>query len=432
MATPMTAAQWRSQAKKFNQPFVEKASFKDPLSGRDNETGLYFGPVYGGVFHHVGSDASDAVLDDLIGRGRSDLSGPLANTGCRDDGVLEFFTVGRANHAGKGDADVYRAVRTENYGDYPPKPNRDEIDGNDCLYGLENYYSGSKPPTAKSYRATVNWGAMICDFHDWTAKSLIGHKEWTYRKIDPGKIDMAKYRRDVDARIAEVNRALSPYDNDNIVKIMSWNAGQQSEAAILQQLREVLPKATPDIFCGQEFYRVDDFLSIPSYNFRYQVHAPCPEYPKYISEHPANMIVTRNTGVVKDKDAFEMDTPWRGPNLGLWHSPRIHRDVTYNTGSENIRVLDFHGLAVKTGREESLQAAEDWLREMKQLGPAVIVGDFNAKAPEVYEKIAKSNGATVDGAGIDLAVYVNMDKVRGENLGLHGSDHPMKMWTFRF
>lgn len=433
MARPMTVAQMRSQLKKFNQPFVEKSDFARSTSGRDDETGLDFGPVYGTLNHHTGSDAPDRNNSSLIDNGRSDLPGPLANAGCRDDGVLELFTMGRANHAGKGDFDVYRAIRTEDYRNYPPKPNRDEVDGNDCLYGLEIYYSGSKPPTAKAYRAAVNWNAAICDFHDWTAKSAIAHREWTYRKPDPANIDMAKFRDDIDARIAEVNRSLSEADDD-IVKIMSWNCGPQSEAAVLAELRSLLPKYTPDIFCGQEFYRIDDDINVPTYNFRYQYHGPCPEYPNYISEHPANIIVTRNTGVVKVKAALEMNTPWKGPKMGLWHSPRLHRQVTYNTGETNIRTLDFHGVYPKgEARAESLDFAKTWLGEMSKLGPAAIVGDFNAGHDEVYDKIAKPNGAIVDGGGVDLIVYKNMTKVKGENFGLHGSDdHNVKMWTMRF
>jgi hypothetical protein len=436
MAKPMTVAQWRKQLKKFGQKFVEKPGFTDPRSGRDHETGLFFGPVYGGLIHHTGSDGPDRNNSSLIQHGRSDLPGPLAHSGCRDDGVIELFSTGRVNHAGRGDADVYRAVRTENYGATPPKPNRDEIDGNDCLYGLEIYYSGSKPPTKAAYAAAVNWSAAICDFHDWTAKSFIGHGEWSYRKWDPGNINTAKFREDVYRRIAEVNKKIAVkndgYDTDRIVKIMSWNCGHQTEKKVMEEVRWALRTHTPDIFMGQEFYDEDDYLNVPSYNFRYQYHGPCPEYPKYVSEHPANMVVCRNTGVVKATHALEMLTPWKGPNMGIWHSPRLHRGVTFNTGNVNIRGLNFHGLAVKTGREESLEAARDYLEQMSQLGPAFVVGDFNADRAEVKRKIADPVGATVDGGGIDLLVYKNMTKVKGQNFSKHGSDHDMKMWTMKF
>lgn len=209
---PMTRAQWIAQAKKFDQKYREKATFKDPDSGRDDETGLQFGPVHGGMVHHTAGpddkphNADDVADSRVVNQGRTGLPGPLANTGCTDDGVLEFHTVGRANHAGKGDRDVFNAIINESYGSTPPAPNLDSVDGNDPFYGLEMYYTGLKPPTDDAYRAAVNWGAMICDFHDWKAKSLIAHKEWTRRKVDPYGFGMAKYRYDVDRRVAAVNR----------------------------------------------------------------------------------------------------------------------------------------------------------------------------------------------------------------------------------
>lgn len=211
MAKPMTAAQWRAQLKKFGQKYRELPTFRNPESGRSSETGKEFGPVNGGLIHHTAgpddkpNNADDAADSRVINQGRAGLPGPLAHAGATDDGVIELHTTDRANHAGNGDRDVYNAVVSEDYGDYPPRPDRDEVDGNDCLYGLEAYYTGTKPPKAAQYRAMVNWAAAFCDFHGWSPKSAIGHKEWTRRKIDPYGVDMAKFRRDVAARIRAVN-----------------------------------------------------------------------------------------------------------------------------------------------------------------------------------------------------------------------------------
>lgn len=206
--TPMTADQWRHQLKKFDVPFREIGNWDDPRSGRGDETGLQYGPVYGAGIHHTGNDGLDSMNRDLIRKGRSDLSGPLAQSGLNDDGVIDMITVGRANHFGGGDPDVLMAVRTENYKDYPPHTDKHQgepgaVDGNDHFYGLETYYW--KTLTKVQYRSMVGWAACICDFHQWTAKSVIGHKEWSDWKPDPNLIDMKVFRRDVDDRIDAVN-----------------------------------------------------------------------------------------------------------------------------------------------------------------------------------------------------------------------------------
>lgn len=204
--TPMTPAQWRSQLKKFDVPFREIGDFANPDSGRDDETGLKFGPVFGGVQHHTGNDAADIVNRDLINNGRSDLPGPLAQAGLNDDGVIDLFTAGRANHAGGGDPQVLAAVKAESYGDYPPHTDKHQgetgaVDGNDCFYGLEAYYYTTL--TKAMYKSMVGFWAAVCDFHGWSAKSVIGHKEWSDWKPDPNLIDMKVFRRDIDARLAK-------------------------------------------------------------------------------------------------------------------------------------------------------------------------------------------------------------------------------------
>jgi hypothetical protein len=202
MSKPMTGDQWREQLTKFNVPFVEVPGFDSPTSGRDDETGLIFGPVFGFMIHHTGSDGNDSINRNLIINGRSDLPGPLAQCGLNDNGVIDLITVGRANHAGGGDPDVLEAVKSELYNGYPPDTDKHQgesgaVDGNDAFYGLEVYYSGGARPTRKAYRSMVRWGAAICDFHGWSAKSGIGHREWSDYKIDPGNIDMKVYRADV-------------------------------------------------------------------------------------------------------------------------------------------------------------------------------------------------------------------------------------------
>jgi hypothetical protein len=243
VATPMTPAQWRAQLAKFDVPFREIPDWDNPQSGRDQETGLRFGPVYGGVMHHTGNDLSDAINRKVILEGRSDLPGRLAHAGLADDGFIEMMTCWRANHAGGGDPDVLAAVKAESYGDYPPHTDKHQgepgaVDGNDSLYGLETYYW--KTLTPKQYKSAVGFFAAICDHHGWTAKSIIGHKEWSDWKPDPNLIDMKVFRRDIDARIdavdtKQVAEPVGPkYITPNITKAIAANIAYDKALSRIQ------------------------------------------------------------------------------------------------------------------------------------------------------------------------------------------------------
>ena len=67
----------------------------------------------------------------------------------------------------------------------------------------ETFYSGLEPPTEAARRSLVLLAASICDHHGWSARSVIGHKEWSDHKIDPGRLDMVKLRTAVARRLDE-------------------------------------------------------------------------------------------------------------------------------------------------------------------------------------------------------------------------------------
>lgn len=51
--------------------------------------------------------------------------------------------------------------------------------------------------TRKVRTSAVHLAAALCDFHGWGSRSVIGHKEWSDWKSDPGSEDMALFRADV-------------------------------------------------------------------------------------------------------------------------------------------------------------------------------------------------------------------------------------------
>ncbi|MFD3573840.1 N-acetylmuramoyl-L-alanine amidase [Streptomyces sp. NPDC058644] len=212
MATPMTPAQLLAQLRKWGVKYAEYSNWK--THNRHAATGKTFGPVNGFMVHHTGSDSKDQRA--LLRNGVAGLPGPLSHFGLAQDGTVHLIGWGRANHAGLGDPDVLAAVRSESYGDRPPADNQATVDGNDCFYGVEIWYSGSHPMTSAQYTALRKLSAAICDFHDWSAKSVIGHGEWgSPGKWDPGHkpgqmMDMAKVRKDIAATLSGQTDKPSP------------------------------------------------------------------------------------------------------------------------------------------------------------------------------------------------------------------------------
>ncbi len=205
MATPLTPDQMLAALRKWGVRFNEISGWR--TRGRNYVGHGAWGPVIGCIVHHTGDDAPDDADLRVVRDGRSDLPGPLAQFGARDDGSIDLIASGRSNHAGTGDPGVYAAVKAQSYGDYPPATHFHEgstggTDGNTCFYGCETYYSGVDAPTQVQYRAVVLLYAAICDAHGWSAKAVIGHKEWSNYKSDPAKVDMRDMRADVGRALA--------------------------------------------------------------------------------------------------------------------------------------------------------------------------------------------------------------------------------------
>jgi hypothetical protein len=202
LARPMTAAEWVAAMRKWGvqlRLFPGYATRTRPGKNSDKR---------GLVIHHTGSDAQSESYDDWLfteGRASEGIPAPLANATIDFDGDFHLGAIGRANHAGKGSSATLTKVSNESYDGYADEinPGSDAIDGNASYYGFEVKFDGGQPMTDKQYRTAVLAAAAICDFHGWSALSVIGHREHTRRKDDPGHTSMAKFRRDVrDALLA--------------------------------------------------------------------------------------------------------------------------------------------------------------------------------------------------------------------------------------
>jgi hypothetical protein len=197
MATPMTADQFLAALKAEGVHILEHAGWK--THNRAGHGG--WGPMNGVVIHHTGGTApSDG---SLVWAGRSDLPGPLAHGYLDKTGLVTMTANGRANHAGGGSPAVLAAVVAEAAtlpATHYHEGSSGAADGNAHFYGLEisNLGNGADPYPQEQYNAAVRWAAAICRFHGWSAKSVIGHKEWSDWKSDPS-FNMNRFRAAVAA-----------------------------------------------------------------------------------------------------------------------------------------------------------------------------------------------------------------------------------------
>ncbi|WP_385618503.1 N-acetylmuramoyl-L-alanine amidase [Streptomyces sp. P8-A8] len=201
MANPLTAAAVLAALRAEGVRVVEVGNWRT----RNRNSKGAWGPLNGSIVHHTVTKGTDATVR-IVRDGYADLPGPLCHGMIAKDGQVHMVGWGRTNHAGGGDPKVLEQVIGESYGTAPSKPargNSNGVDGNARYYGweCENLGDGKDPWPATQYDAIVRVQAALCRAHGWTAKSVIGHREWSSDKVDPRGIDMAKLRADVAERL---------------------------------------------------------------------------------------------------------------------------------------------------------------------------------------------------------------------------------------
>jgi hypothetical protein len=197
MAEPLSADALVSALRAEGVAVVEHAGWR---TNNRNHKGRW-GPVNGVIIHHTVTTGTDSTVN-LCFNGHSSLPGPLCHGVIAKDGTVHLVGHGRANHAGTGDPDVLAAVRAERS---LPAPDQRTTDGNAHFYGFEcvNLGDGKDPWPAAQLEAIVRASAALCRAHGWSARSVIGHKEWTSAKIDPRGFAMSDLRARVAARLTK-------------------------------------------------------------------------------------------------------------------------------------------------------------------------------------------------------------------------------------
>jgi len=145
---------------------------------------------FGIVVHHTASNRN-ADPDNVVAmcvRGVNKVPGPLYNYLIKRDGTIVKLTAEnvKANHAGRGLQSVLTRMQQNNpvIGD-ATSPGK--ISANSRLIGISiiNDGLGEDIPEAQM-DALVDLCAFLCEGFQWNPlNTVIGHKEWTSRKVDP-------------------------------------------------------------------------------------------------------------------------------------------------------------------------------------------------------------------------------------------------------
>lgn len=182
-----------------------------------------FWEPFGVLWHHTGTASppkpGQPVSLHVCQHGRADLPGPLCQWLIGGDGQWWWVTDGRANHAGRGDLDVWHwVIGGANRPPNPPQPddNHDTLDGNAHLIGVE--VEGTGDWSAEVYHSVLIGTQTLLSYYQQPRDTLLAHKEWTARKPDPRNIDMPMSREWLRAQAP--NPSPIPPIGDDMLKVV--------------------------------------------------------------------------------------------------------------------------------------------------------------------------------------------------------------------
>ncbi|WP_066952084.1 peptidoglycan-binding protein [Streptomyces lushanensis] len=202
MATPLGADAFARALRGEGVGVLEHANWRTHSRDRQGP----WGPVHGVMLHHTAGTDSLRLCRD----GTAALPGPLCAGLITKDGTVHLLGYGRTNHAGSGSAAVLEAVQREK--SPLPAPGPDTVDGNARFYGfeIENAGNGRDPYPSAQLAAVERLSAAVCRAHGWSAASVVGHGEWTRRKIDPS-FSMDGMRARIAARLGVRPASYEPF-----------------------------------------------------------------------------------------------------------------------------------------------------------------------------------------------------------------------------
>lgn len=160
----------------------------------------------GVMVHHTAMSAPLSVRAAQIA---NRFNGPLCNFIVRKVRQVDLVCDGYAYDSGMGSAVVLNEVRQGIFPGGNAKARgllNNDTNGNPWFIDIEvDHVGDGSSITAESYYALIDLIVSICMVYGFTDKQVIGHKEWTSRKVDPNWADdereMDRIRQDVAARL---------------------------------------------------------------------------------------------------------------------------------------------------------------------------------------------------------------------------------------
>lgn len=166
------------------------------------------------IAHHTATHwtTSDAVVTNLLARGRSDLPGPLCHLGLNRQGQFIVIAAGKANHAGAGSwlgaDESVEAIGIEAYN-----------------YGNSVAFPSREPWPQVQLDAYQRGVAALLSHLGRDQQSVCAHREWAYpkgRKPDPSGIDMDQFRLQVAYLLAKEDTVILRSGKGDDIKV--WQA----------------------------------------------------------------------------------------------------------------------------------------------------------------------------------------------------------------
>jgi hypothetical protein len=183
--------------------------------------------------HHTATPTSyarPAPTVQMCINGRPNLAGPLCHVVIGYDGTVHVIAAGRANHAGKTKASG-------------PNP---AGDGNTLYVGFEWDYQGvDQGPSPEQYTVAARATRAVLDRLGRPPDAARGHKETSVTgKIDPGRVDLDQFRRDVAAADPQEVDDLTPEQAAQLTRIENELLGPLGPQGEIQGWRTTLGPRT--------------------------------------------------------------------------------------------------------------------------------------------------------------------------------------------
>lgn len=195
------------------------------------------GAAYQGVMVHHTATGPKWTLAQLrkllVTHGREGLPAPLCNVWQRRDGSVHVVAERKANHSGPGSRAVLRALVA---GKPLPKPGKDDEHGNRHFIGIECENDGQGEGWSQQQMdSLVRVCAALCRAQGWEAHRVLGHREWTTRKVDPRGVAMDSLRTAVAHRLAGPGHAQATPTNKQVAArpTPSWEEAAVASLPVL-------------------------------------------------------------------------------------------------------------------------------------------------------------------------------------------------------